>query len=149
MPENALDRRTLLLGVAVALPVALSGCGGPKYTNATVTGTLFIDGEPAPQGIYVTFSPEEPNSSSSSGITQEDGSFELNYNAIRKGATAGMNVVSLRIEPQFSDDGRPFWPDHLKQIASRLPRDAGESSTVKKDVQVGPNVIDIEISLRK
>lgn len=124
------------------------GCGSKSYTNATVAGVLTIDGSPAPAGITVTFQPDVENGSSSSGVTDRDGRYELRYNAIRKGATAGMNTVSLLIEPNFTEDGKPFWPDGLEQVRKRLPAEVGQNPTLKKLVELGPNAIDIEVTLR-
>ena len=148
IPRRAVARSFLVRSFSVLVLVIAVGCGSKSYTNATVTGVLTIDGSPAPAGITVTFQPDVENGSSSSGVTDRDGRYELRYNAIRNGATAGMNTVSLLIEPNFTEDGKPFWPDGLEQVRKRLPAEVGQNPTLKKQVELGPNAIDIEVTLR-
>lgn len=148
IPRRAVARSFLAKSIPAFILVLAVGCGSKSYTNATVTGVLKIDGRSAPAGITVLFQPDVENGSSSSGITDRDGRYELQYNAIRKGATAGMNTVSLLIEPNFTEEGKPSWPDGLEQVRKRLPAEVGQNPTLKKAVELGPNAIDIEVTLR-
>jgi hypothetical protein len=50
-----------LSALAISFVLAIGGCSrGPNYENATVMGTVTIDGQPVPKG-FVTFMPSAKN----------------------------------------------------------------------------------------
>jgi hypothetical protein len=107
--------------------------------GATVTGRVSFDGEPAPAGVIVSFQPQVPNSSASTGVTGPDGRYDLRFNARLRGAMPGESVVTLAIAEDVGDAG----PEKVKRPA--IPPQYGVRSTLRKDVKPGPNVIDIEV----
>lgn len=86
--------------------IALVGCGGAgDYPDmGEVTGTVTMDGKPLPDAL-VTFQPE--GGRPSSGVTDEDGYYELIYSAQMKGAKSGDHMVSIStyLPPGPGDDG--------------------------------------------
>lgn len=137
--------RSFLQTIAIASLGLLCGCGS-SLTDATVTGVVTIDGERAPEGIQVLFQPTAEGSSPSSGTTDAEGRYELRYNALTNGATAGEHVVSFTIRYEEDENRVPFVPPHLKGI--RIPRKLQEDSSLKKTVEPGANQIDLEITTK-
>jgi len=75
--------------------IALAGCGGgPALVG--VSGTLTHKGKPVPNAL-VNFMPE--NRRPSSGITDEDGHFTLQYDAGHEGTLIGKHIVSVKPRP--------------------------------------------------
>ena len=131
--------------VVAGISFALAGCFGPRYTDSTVTGVLMIEGEPAPEGVRVTFSPTAPDSSSSYARTGPGGVYELWFNAGNKGANSGENVVTCGVPMQFDDKGEAFLPDDLKAIRKSLidPK-TRQPKEVIVTVEKGPNELRLE-----
>jgi hypothetical protein len=92
-------RRTIGRLVAGAMLVALLaglGCNsGPNLVR--VTGTLRYKNEPVP-GFTVHFVPDEGRLSW--GFTDQEGRYELEYDARHKGALAGSHKVYLICKPE-------------------------------------------------
>ena len=139
-------QRSVLLVCLVCLCTAVASCG-PTYTNATVTGKLLIDGQPAPRGVKIIFAPQEKGSSQSYGYTNDAGAYRLRFNAQNIGANAGENLVSIGVEMQFDDQGNPYLPEDLKKIRTGLPDNVSFHSTLVKTVTKGPNTIDLDVVL--
>lgn len=120
-----------------ALP--LIGCGGPSVPVGSVSGTVTIDGQPA-SGVTVSFQPVE-SGRGSTGVTNEEGYYELVYSASTEGALIGKHKVGIRgPEPGF-DDAATATSAVLKESASIKP----EYLRMQKDVEVtaGSNTIDL------
>lgn len=127
--------------VALGLPLLAAGCG-PRGVGATCTGTVIIDGKPAPAGIRVDFQPQGPNRSPSMGITDATGKYELFFTAARKGVLPDECLVRVTVMPQLVE-GIPRVPEALKDV--RIPEHYGRQSTLMRTVKPGHNQIDIEI----
>lgn len=130
-----------LAGFACLLIGTLSGCS--RSVGATASGTVTIDGKPAPAGIRVDFEPQFKGGSSSSGYTDAAGRYELKFNVNTVGVMPGESVVRLSIQPTFSVDGKPSLPEQLRDI--RLPDSVGIASTLRREVKPGRNTIDIAV----
>jgi len=130
-----------LAGVACLVIGTLSGCS--KSVGATASGTVTIDGKPAPAGIRVDFEPQIKGGSSSSGYTDAAGRYELHFNVNTVGVMPGESIVRLSIQPTFSMDGKPSLPEQLRAI--RLPDTVGQRSTIRQTVKPGRNTIDIDV----
>jgi hypothetical protein len=113
--------------------------------GATATGIVTFNGKPAPAGVMVTFQPQVTNSSASIGVTDATGRYDLRFNARIRGVMPGESVVSLAIVTEPDAEGRTSAPDALKGI--RIPPSYGARSTLRKTVNPGTNVIDIDIDL--
>ena len=130
-----------LAGFACLLIGTLSGCS--RSVGATASGTVTIDGKPAPAGIRVDFEPQFKGGSSSSGYTDAAGRYELKFNVNTVGVMPGESVVRLSIQPTFGVDGKPSLPEQLRDI--RLPDSVGIASTLRREVKPGRNTIDIAV----
>lgn len=84
------------------------GCGGGDSLKlAPVKGTVTLDGKPVPYA-QITFSPQAERGSSSTGLTNAEGRYELYFNRNRRGAIPGSHKVVIQTEkPQPSDDDVP------------------------------------------
>ncbi len=127
-----------MVGIVLA-GAAWSATGCAPKMGATVTGRVSFDGEPAPAGVIVTFQPQVPNSSASTGVTDPDGRYDLRFNARLRGAMPGESVVWLAIAEEVGTSGS------TTRKPPTIPPHYGAKSTLRKDVKPGPNVIDIEI----
>ena len=86
--------------VAIALVVGFSGCrDGLRLVH--VTGVVSIDGQPL-AGARVLFRPEHGRPSS--GVTDADGRYTLQYKAGKSGAMRGKHSVSITTVADASDD---------------------------------------------
>jgi hypothetical protein len=77
------------------LVVVLTGCGGgPALVG--VSGTLTHKGKPVPNAV-VFFMPE--NGRPSTGITDEDGRFTLQYDTEHEGSLVGKGKIAVKARP--------------------------------------------------
>jgi hypothetical protein len=127
----------------VVLVLAFTGCS--RGVGATASGTVTYDGKPVPAGVVVRFHPQVAGSSSSLGVTDTHGRYDLRFNANVRGVLPGESVVSFALRESYGENGVPFIPEELRAI--RIPASAsGHASGLKKKVRPGENVIDIEIT---
>ena len=129
-----------LCAFALALAVTVLGCGGggsdlPEL--GSVTGTVLVDGTPAPD-LTVSFEPTA-GGRSSIGKTDASGKYELSFNAEEKGAIVGSHRVSITS------------PSEAPSPSGEEPKDAipakyNKESTLTGEVKAGDNVIDFTIS---
>jgi len=138
-------RRRLIILVVAALPLWAAGCG-PRGVGATCTGTVTIDGKPAPAGIRIDFQPAGPAGSPSMGITDALGKYELRFTATRLGVMPGECLVRVTVPREMSAQGIPTVPEALKAVV--IPDHYSQHSTLMRTVKPGPNQIDIEIDTR-
>lgn len=127
------------------LASAFAGCG-PRGVGATCTGTVMIDGQPAPSGIRVDFQPQGEKGSPSMGVTDATGKYELFFTAARKGVMPGECLVRLSVMSEISAEGIPKVPEPLKDV--RIPEQYGRQSQFTRTVKPGQNQIDIEIDTK-
>lgn len=106
--------------VAASLAVAsLAGCS--RGVGATASGTVTLDGQPAPAGIRIEFEPQIKGGSSSAGYTDASGRYELMFNVNTVGVMPGESIVRLSIQPTFSVDGKPSLPEQLRKSGCPIP----------------------------
>lgn len=129
--------------LAVFVTAAIAGC--QPSVGATATGAVTFNGKPAPAGVMVTFQPQVANSSASIGVTDAAGRYDLRFNARIRGVMPGESIVSLAIVTEPDAEGKTSVPDVLKGV--RIPPSYGAKSTLRKTVNPGTNVIDIDIDL--
>lgn len=72
--------------------VFATGCGSDGPPIANVNGQVLLGGEPLPDAV-VNFEPA--GGRASTGWTDEEGRFELQYSSTRKGALVGEHVVRI------------------------------------------------------
>ncbi len=122
----------LCLGVLI---VAALGCGS-KEPMGQVSGKVTLQGNPLP-GAEVEFQPVD-NRPPSTGRTDAQGRYELQYSAQQRGAVAGEHVVRITTEQDPSDDGTPGTPE-------KLPPKYNVQSDLKRTVKPGRQTIDFEL----
>ena len=129
---------TMLSGLACA-----SGCGR-QSAGATATGTVTIDGRPAPSGIRVDFLSVAAGGSMSTGYTDDSGRYDLFFNANLRGVMPGDCIVRLSLSETTGADGLPAIPEALRHI--RIPASFGEQSETIRTVNPGANTIDLDVT---
>ncbi len=143
----------LTLGMS-ALLLHLTGCGGPSDQPdlGQVTGTITLDGDPLPR-TSVMFQPE--NGRPATGITDEEGHYELTYIRETKGTKIGKNLVQIGgIEESedeedavaFDADGEPITQASAQPIIKpKIPVKYNLRSELEVDVQPGENTFDFDL----
>jgi len=117
--------------------VLLAGCGSSGPELATVSGVVTMDGAPL-KHAFVTFVPEAGRPSF--GGTDDNGHYELVYTNDRNGAIAGSHTV--RVSTKRASD-----PENgTKAQPEIVPKKFNTQSQLKKSVEPGANVIDVELT---
>jgi len=97
-------RGTLHVGlIAFGLVLGLSGCGGKAVK---VTGTVTFDGSPLPNAV-VKFIPTEKGGREATGLTNADGTFQLETFAARDGALPGDYKVTVQYQEPVAQTDVP------------------------------------------
>jgi hypothetical protein len=137
--SNVKMRGTLWVSVALFC-ICIAACGGgsglPPLGN--VSGTVTVDGQPAPN-VMVQFSPVQ-GGRTSSGITDGSGRYSLMYTAEASGAQVGKHEVRVTPSSEAPSDDQmdlaspqgALSPEHLQQ-------------TFEFEVQAGSNTFDIKL----
>ena len=123
------------LAIAATL-VALVGCGGEGFDSAEVTGTVTAGGKPAP-GLMIQFEPADGEGTKlppATGFTNDSGRYVLRRPGGKSGAVVGKNTVRI-----LNGEGAEL---------ARLGGKEVSGVVVDREVKPGPNVIDIEITLK-
>ena len=123
------------LFVMLAILVLLAGCGVPAVKLGYVSGTIKIDGQPAP-GIGVTFSPTASGGTTSSGYSDEQGRYEAAFTFRKKGVMLGENVASFSIPPGESSSTSKI----------KLPKKYSDGEGVIVNVKSGKQTIDFDLT---
>lgn len=131
----------ILLG-AVAL--LLPGCGGSSDARrAEVRGVVTLDGESISKGT-ITFFPTAGNQGPATGGTIQDGHYHLSRT---DGPFVGKNRIEISA-PRKTGQKVP-WPRNpnkmVDEIVESVPPQYNEESTLVREVQQGPNVLDFEL----
>ena len=135
--KPALRRRFLV--VLFILFVVLCGMTmwnqGPHY--GYVTGTITIDGCPAPADVEVSFQPQSVDGSPSVGVTNAEGQYEMYFAQSQKGVQLGLCYV--RFEPPTSDDGK---------ATVKIPKSYSEGDDHVVEVKPGHQTFDFDIKTK-
>ena len=100
----------ILLGLVLLIISGILGCGKSDY--GLVRGKVLINDTPALKGLTVRFHPQVPGGSYSTGITDDNGNYEMYFSLKRKGVQVG----SCKITVDYPDgDGLPVTPEFLNQ----------------------------------
>ena len=124
------------MSCCLLMAFSLAGCGGvaDQPDLASVSGKVTVGGQPLANAV-VTFTPVAEGRPSS-GATDDQGEFELQYTANANGAMIGEHTVTIALV-QPDDDDTPVDP-------KKLPPSAADGS-LKKEVKAGSNDIAIEL----
>lgn len=134
----SVGRRLFLLSV---LAVAV-GCG--QNGLSTLTGVVTIDGQPAPQGIGLEFTPVFEGGSPAYGQTDAQGRYEALFTFDTKGIMPGEHIVKLlpgfnsEAMPEVGPDGKPVKTAASKNPLSEMPKTYWEEIE-KIEIKAGRN----------
>ncbi|MFN3150845.1 hypothetical protein [Bremerella sp.] len=116
-----------------------AGCGsGSDVSMGTVTGTVFVDGQPAPAGLQIEFDPTTKGVRGSTAVTNDSGQYEAEYSLSTKGVRLGTCVVKL-VQPNVA----PSAPGQKPKLP--FPNEYYEEIR-QVDISAGHNTVDLEIS---
>lgn len=137
-------KKYALLSIA-ALFLCLSGCDG----LASLEGTVTIDGEPAPAGVSLQFTPVTGKGSPSYASTDASGHYEAAFTFQKMGIQPGEHSVRLmpsQVEtpmPRIGPDGRPVGPPPVSPLKN-LPQEYYQEIQ-KITVEPGSNTINLDL----
>jgi len=136
--------QTVLTCIAALVTlVAVVGCGGGSTSlGSSVTGTVTVNGSPAPAGLNVMFQPVG-DGVASFGYTNSEGQYELQLTPRTKGATPGENLVSVNFEVNEVSEGEEA--PEVDTPSFEILKDFRDG-THKVTVSRGKNTIDLEIA---
>ena len=123
---------------AFVLCLLLAGCGF-EGDLAKVGGTVTLDGQPL-EGVIVQFQPTGGNNSSSAGITDSEGRYELMSTFTTPGAIPGEHIVSIRTAESYYEDGRC-----TSEKDERVPAKYNSRTELRRSVEPGRNTIDFDL----
>jgi len=138
MNQNLSFYAAVLLGLGIQ--IGLSGCGGGPGDQpdlGTVTGVITIDGQPK-KNVMVYFNPED-GGRPSSGVSDEEGHYNLVYSTSSLGAKCGQHNVTIT---SYSDIDQNAAIPVMPSSEGDLPKGYVD---IKKTVEVKPgkNVINL------
>ena len=124
--------------------LGLAGCGssGPDLLN--VTGTVTMDEKPLPDA-WVQFVPQTTDgryARPSSGMTDEDGYYELEYSTSRTGTLPGQYIVSIMTGRGADNDatGNP-----VPAVPETVPMAYNYESELTAEVSADNTVFDFDL----
>lgn len=121
--------------VTILLALTVLGCGGSDGPElGQVEGTIKLDGEPL-KNANVIFQPEKGRPST--GTTDEDGHYELQYTQDKQGAVVGKHTVKITTFREADPDAE----DASKKAGApeRIPAKYNVNSELTADVAAGSN----------
>ncbi len=142
-------RRIQPLLACVSLPLLLigfSGCGGGGPTIVPVSGTLKYKGKPV-TNARIDFVPE--NGRPSSGVTDQNGHYELEYTHESKGAVVGKHKVSVVLRPSTAAEQEAAMMGKAvplsKDMQEFFSKYAKDRTTKEVTVDKNSKVIDLDL----
>lgn len=137
-------REATPVAAAMALLVALGGCGGPgRPATYPAGGVVSYGGRPL-EGAAVTFMPK--NGRIATGQTDAQGAFELTTFEANDGAIAGEHVVLVSKREKMVDPDMPSSPYEMtrESLPPRYsnPAESGLTATVESG---GENRFEFEL----
>ena len=111
---------------------SLAGCGDSGPQLAPVRGQVLMDDKPLAKAT-LEFSPEGEGSTSL-GVTDKNGYYELGYTRDKKGAMIGWHTVDI-----YHD------PDIIRSPRIRIPHRYNVDSELREEVVDDDNVINFEL----
>jgi len=103
----------------ILVVLTISSCGKAPNETVSVRGALTFDGEPVP-GMQVFFEPEQGRGSS--GLTGEDGAFEMYYTRNQKGVQPGAHQVTFDWTPGDESLASKGPPAVVKKLLSHIKK---------------------------
>lgn len=126
--------KTLACGI-IAMGVGCGALSGPEV--AEVTGTITLDDQPL-SDVEVAFVPTS-GGTTSTGYTDESGTYVLVYDAERDGAEVGEHTIRVtRVQPEEQDGEKP-------ELREKLPESYNVKSELKIAITPGSQTVDIPL----
>ena len=124
------------------LLVTVAGCGPAGPPLAVVEGTVTLDGEPVADAM-VEFIPLTAEGSPSYSInkTDQNGRFEMGYNAERAGVLPGKYKVSISTFDQIMNEN-----GSMTDIPERIPEKYNLDTELEHDITEGKHDIPFELT---
>jgi hypothetical protein len=132
-PVQTLTVALLMLGCLVA-----AGCGSEDGL-ASVKGVVTLNGQPLADAT-VEFRPMADEAAPSSGQTDADGYYELQYTFDTPGAVPGEHAVAVRTSGTFFDDR-----GIERERRETVPAKYNARSELRRTVDPGKNTIDFDL----
>jgi hypothetical protein len=104
---------------ALALVLAVTGCNSSALVTAS--GRLTYKGKPVPSTL-VTFWPEEEGKRASTGVTDDDGNFTLQYSRTEPGVLRGKHTVFLAYHVSMEEELRKIPPKASPELKAVIAR---------------------------
>lgn len=146
-PESPGIRGVRVMVLVMLLPL-VTGCGNGL---SSLTGTVTVDGQPAPAGISLILSPVDSGGSPSYATTDEKGRYEAAFTFQQKGIMPGRVRVQLMPGDGGSSsmpvikDGKPV--ANSQNTRPQFPKEYYEEILIITVVE-GSNTIDIPLSTK-
>ena len=137
MPDSR-SHRVLRGCVLFVLVCGMSGCGVSDVSLAPVRGRVTLDGRPV-ANAWVKFHPSKGRGSQAR--TNNDGVYELEYTAERRGALLGEHKVEVGTREANDALGNPVNRPEV------IPARYNTESTLQASIASGENVVDLELIL--
>lgn len=115
-----------------------AGCSS-KDGLARVTGKVTLNGRPL-SDARIEFRPVAVEAAPSSGLTDADGCYELEYTFDTPGAIPGEHVVSIRTSGTYFDE-----QGNEREQEEQLPARYNARSELRRTVEPGKNRIDFDL----
>ena len=137
-------QRVLSCFAVLVTLTAVVGCGGSsKSLGSSVTGTVTVNGSPAPAGLNISFQPVGNDGAPSFGTTNSEGQYSLQMTPRLTGASLGENLVAVNYEViEYEEGGEEPATDTPSFKILKEFRDGTHKVTVSK----GQNTIDLEVA---
>lgn len=146
---SCFERRCFLgTAVVVAGLVAICGCGD---NLASLRGTVYVDGKPAPKGMALVFDPIDKSLLPAYGFTDGNGQYRAQFTFRKDGIQPGEYVAHLSLAEAgdaYSSGNTPAYSDRRGADGLRVfkyPRKYYDE-IVRLTVSGGRNVVDLSIS---
>lgn len=128
--------------VLLLISLAAVGCGPTSQVDmGSVTGTVYVDGQPARAGLKLEFDPVTKGVRGSTAVTDESGQYEAVYSLSTNGVRVGACDVKL-VPPEIA----PSAPGKKRKLP--FPEKYYEE-IIQVDITPGSNTVDLEISKSK
>ncbi len=139
---NTVSKLSGWMACVARLSAGCGGASGPELID--VHGTVLLDGKPLPNAT-VRFVPEVQGAEAvrpASGVTDDDGRYELEYSSTRSGALPGKYKVLITTAqaPEEDEEGNP-----TPAVPETVPDVYNIKSTLTADVGADQDEFDFKL----
>jgi len=135
-PKRLAVRQACWLSLCIAIVSSCCSCQQDGPALGQVEGTVTLDGQPFPDAI-VTFISTAENGTTSTGMTDENGRYRLQFTFKKRGAMVGRNDVKIEYAPASGA---------ASDTSFQLPERYQSPGVLSFDVTRGHQVIDLALT---